>query len=473
MVHRRALGGCVALVACSILIGCAREPVPVATPRDLTEQRLLTPDPTILVPNLAEIARLQPASAAASPEEITPPPEQSATEAERYRLRPGDLVEVLYRFPAAATAEPYRIGVGDQVRVDFVQTPEYDQTARVRPDGRISLPLVGDVEAAGRTPDALRASLRERFADFLSEPELSVQILDAGGPAESLRASIAGALNGQSRLCRVRPDGYLSLPVLGDVAAAGGTLDALRPEIEAAYRVRGLGAVEVSLALAEPPATEAYVLGEVAAPGPVALEGPIDLWRLIGRAGGFGPRADRRHVLVSRSAGDGEERYLLDFDAWRFGIAPQENLAIEPGDLVYVRPAGGDHLWVLGDVPRPGRIALESTEPLSLAQALGLAGLAPESRRQILVLRTRVDAGSIASSGSGRLQPLIFVVTDTAAERPYGIDPSLQPEDIVFVPERPIEDLQGFAGQWFRDGRWQLMPWWRAMDGPAATSGIE
>ena len=117
MVHRRALGGCVALVACSILIGCAREPVPVATPRDLTEQRLLTPDPTILVPNLAEIARLQPASAASSPAEITPPQEQSATEAERYRLRPGDLVEVLYRFPAAATAEPYRIGVGDQVRV--------------------------------------------------------------------------------------------------------------------------------------------------------------------------------------------------------------------------------------------------------------------------------------------------------------------------------------------------------------------
>ena len=54
--------------------------------------------------------------------------------------------------PEAQAVEAYRIGVDDVVRVAVWQNPDLNVTVPVRPDGRISVPLVGDVVAGGRTP---------------------------------------------------------------------------------------------------------------------------------------------------------------------------------------------------------------------------------------------------------------------------------------------------------------------------------
>src|ERR1700741_4992843 len=55
--------------------------------------------------------------------------------------------------PAPAPADDYQIGVDDMVQVSVWRNPELGITAPVRPDGKISVPLVGDVVAGGRTPD--------------------------------------------------------------------------------------------------------------------------------------------------------------------------------------------------------------------------------------------------------------------------------------------------------------------------------
>src|SRR5512134_3150309 len=58
--------------------------------------------------------------------------------------------------PAPATvADEYQIGVDDMVQVSVWRNPELGVTAPVRPDGKISVPLVGDIVAGGRTPDAV------------------------------------------------------------------------------------------------------------------------------------------------------------------------------------------------------------------------------------------------------------------------------------------------------------------------------
>src|SRR5256885_1422714 len=70
---------------------------------------------------------------------------------------------------------------GDQIEVKFFYNPELSEQQPIRPDGRIALQLVGDVEAAGLTPEALRNALRERYARVLREPDVTVIVKEISG----------------------------------------------------------------------------------------------------------------------------------------------------------------------------------------------------------------------------------------------------------------------------------------------------
>lgn len=70
----------------------------------------------------------------------------------------------------------YAIGIGDVVEISVWKNPELAVSVPVRPDGRISMPLVGDVEAAGRTPLALRDMLTDRLKEYVTAPGVSVVI---------------------------------------------------------------------------------------------------------------------------------------------------------------------------------------------------------------------------------------------------------------------------------------------------------
>ncbi len=69
---------------------------------------------------------------------------------------------------------PYRIQLGDRLSVRFFYAPELNDEVVVRPDGRISLVPVDDVDAAGLTPAELDKALTERFAVVVNRPDLSV-----------------------------------------------------------------------------------------------------------------------------------------------------------------------------------------------------------------------------------------------------------------------------------------------------------
>jgi len=71
---------------------------------------------------------------------------------------------------------PYRIQRGDTLEVKFVGTPELNEQAVVRPDGKISMPYLQDVEVVGLQPAELRDRLVGLYKDELREPELSVFI---------------------------------------------------------------------------------------------------------------------------------------------------------------------------------------------------------------------------------------------------------------------------------------------------------
>jgi len=87
---------------------------------------------------------------------------------------------------SAASAKPavsstdteYKIGPQDVIRIDVWKEPDISRTIPVRPDGKISLPLLNDVPAAGLTAMELAASLREGLSKFLNNPQVTVTVTE-------------------------------------------------------------------------------------------------------------------------------------------------------------------------------------------------------------------------------------------------------------------------------------------------------
>jgi polysaccharide export outer membrane protein len=82
--------------------------------------------------------------------------------------------------PAGDEAGEYRLRPGDVVNVKFFYNPELNELLPIRPDGKISLQLVDDVQAAGLTPPELDRVLTEKYAAVLHEPEIVVIVKEFG-----------------------------------------------------------------------------------------------------------------------------------------------------------------------------------------------------------------------------------------------------------------------------------------------------
>jgi len=79
----------------------------------------------------------------------------------------------------SASVDPntYKIGAEDVIKVLVWKEPDLSFTASVRPDGRVTAPLVGDIVAAGQTPAALAAELKQKNGEFVINPLVNVEAL--------------------------------------------------------------------------------------------------------------------------------------------------------------------------------------------------------------------------------------------------------------------------------------------------------
>jgi polysaccharide export outer membrane protein len=76
------------------------------------------------------------------------------------------------------TAE-YRLGAGDKLRVEVYKDSQLSQSVQIRPDGKITLPLVGDLEATDRTPLELRDEITRSLKEYMNNPVVTVIVVDA------------------------------------------------------------------------------------------------------------------------------------------------------------------------------------------------------------------------------------------------------------------------------------------------------
>jgi polysaccharide biosynthesis/export protein len=117
---------------------------------------------------------------------------------------------------APADDESYVIGVDDVLGISVWKEPEISRVVPVRSDGKISLPLVGEVDAADRTPKQLKVALTEKLKNYISEPEVTVIVQET----RSKKYNILGQVT--------RPGSYFlsnSVTVLDAIAQAGGFRD--------------------------------------------------------------------------------------------------------------------------------------------------------------------------------------------------------------------------------------------------------
>ncbi len=114
---------------------------------------------------------------------------------------------------APAVGDSYQIGTDDVLTINVWHEPEVSRNVPVRPDGKISLPLVGDVQAAGLTPTQLQNKLESRFSKFLTDPAVSVIVAEI----RSQKINVLGQV--------LRPGTYALIPpmsVIDAIATAGG-----------------------------------------------------------------------------------------------------------------------------------------------------------------------------------------------------------------------------------------------------------
>ena len=114
---------------------------------------------------------------------------------------------------AALTDSEFKLGIGDVIRISVWKEPELTETAVVSPDGRISMPLAGDVQVAGKSAVVARDLIRSLLLKFITDPSVTVSIVEI----HSRQVYITGQVQ--------HPGAY---PILGDfnvlqlIASAGG-----------------------------------------------------------------------------------------------------------------------------------------------------------------------------------------------------------------------------------------------------------
>jgi len=78
-----------------------------------------------------------------------------------------------------AAVEEYRLGPGDKLRIEVYKDQQLSQSVQVRPDGKITLPLVGDLDATGRRPIELRDAITQQLKTYMTNPSVTVIVVEA------------------------------------------------------------------------------------------------------------------------------------------------------------------------------------------------------------------------------------------------------------------------------------------------------
>ena len=238
------------------------------------------------------------------------------------------------------------------------------------------------------------------------------------GPEDVLEVQVWGNRD-LNQIVFVRPDGRTSLPLVGEIGVAGKTVQQLQDHLGAVYEKTVKGAV-VTVIIKEIRSRPVFFIGGFGKPGVMQLTRELTLLQAISVVGGVIPNADSEKGFVLR----GEKRIPIDFNRLLQKGDLSQNPKLEPGDSVVVPLA--DAVYVNGEVKQPG--AVKYTGDLTILKALTqVGGLTP------LASAGRVDVLRGNSEKKERIRVDVDKMMRSPDDNP---DIRLQPNDIIFVPQR-------------------------------------
>jgi polysaccharide export outer membrane protein len=238
------------------------------------------------------------------------------------------------------------------------------------------------------------------------------------GPEDILDIQVWGNKD-LNQIVFVRPDGRTSLPLVGEIAVAGKSVQQLQDHLTDVYEKTVKGAV-VTVIIKEVKSRPVYFIGGFGKPGVMQLTRELTLLQAISIIGGVLPNADAEKGFLLR----GDKRIPIDFNRLVQRGDLTQNPKLEPGDSVVVPLA--DAVYVNGEVKAPG--AVKFTGDLTILKALTqVGGLTP------LAAPGRIDILRGNSEKKERIRVEVDKMMRSPDENP---DIRLQPNDIIFVPQR-------------------------------------
>ncbi len=268
-----------------------------------------------------------------------------------YKLGPADQLSVLFQTEWSIAPGSYKLDNLDQIKVKFILDPQLNEDLTIRPDGMITLQAIGEIKAAGYTPQELARRIEQKFidanifnrddskGDLKNYRLVTVHVLAFYEKAKRLIASLTTLTGGSQSGLTVKPDGTIDLPLVQDrILAAGHTVREVESTVNRVYRNGILEHVVASLSLAKAQSRKVYILGQVSSPGAYDINQPITAVHALALAGGhLQQTADLTSViLISKDANGKPMGRRLDlkkiFDVGDMSAA----ILVKPYDVMYV-----------------------------------------------------------------------------------------------------------------------------------------
>ena len=136
--------------------------------------------------------------------------------------------------PDAQAVDVYRVGVDDIVEVSVWHNPDLNAKVPVRPDGMISIPLVGDVEAGGKTPEEISREIAEKLKTYVRDPQVAVILTELRSHEYLSRVRVTGAVRNP-----ISVPYRQGMTMLDAGLAAGGTTEFASADATELYRKDG------------------------------------------------------------------------------------------------------------------------------------------------------------------------------------------------------------------------------------------
>ena len=134
---------------------------------------------------------------------------------------------------------------------------------------------------------------------------------------------------------RVRPDGKLSMPLIGDVIVGGKTTEEVNMQIQDRLKLY-IESPFVSTIVSETASNRVFVLGEVNAPGTYPIEGSLTILQALALAGGFTEFAIRDRLVLVRGSGEKQEKFTLSYRNILTEPGGESNMVLKRGDTLVV-----------------------------------------------------------------------------------------------------------------------------------------